>query len=72
MDRKQKPKFEGTRVRRRPYPAHRNSLEEIEHQIQECIDANLVRDYKKGDYRPHCSPYFLIAKPGSTAMRPVG
>ena len=26
---------------------------------------------EKGDYPHHCSPCFLVAKPGSTALRPV-
>ena len=39
--------------------------------IQECIDAGLLLDYKDGDYPQHCSPCFLVAKPGSTAKRLV-
>ena len=46
-------------------------VEEIERQIQECIDAGLVEGYKHGDYPHHCSPCFLVAKPGSTALRLV-
>ena len=68
MDMKLKPEFEKTRVRRRPYPAPQEQVEEIERQIQECIDAGLVEEYKKGDYPHHCSPCFLVAKPGSTAL----
>ena len=71
MDLKLKPEFEKTRVRRRPYPALQEQVEEIEREIQECIDARLVEEYKKGDYPHHCSPCFLVAKPGSTALRPV-
>ena len=71
MDLKLKPEFEKTRVRRRSYPAPQEQDEEIERQIQECIDAGLVEEYKKGDYPLHCSPCFLVAKPGSTALRPV-
>ena len=71
MDLKLKPEFERTRVRRRPYPAPQEQVEEIERQIQECIDAGLVEEYKKGDYPHHCSPCFLVAKPGSTALRLV-
>ena len=58
-------------MRRRPYPAPQEHVEEIERQIRECIDANLVEEYKKGDYPHHCSPCFLVAKPGSTALRLV-
>ena len=71
MDLKLKPEFEKTRVRRRPYPAPQEQVEEIERQIQECIDAGLVEEYKHGDYPHHCSPCFLVAKPGSTALRLV-
>ena len=45
--------------------------DEIERQIQECIDAGLVLEYKDGDYPQHCSSCFLLAKPGSTAKRLV-
>ena len=71
MDLKLKLEFEKTRVRRRPYPAPQEQVEEIERQIQECIDAGLVEEYKKGDYPFLCSPCFLVAKPGSTALRLV-
>ena len=71
MDLKLKPEFEKTRVRCRAYPAPQEQVEEIKRQIQECIDAGLVEEYKKGDYPHHCSPCFLVAKPGSTALRLV-
>ena len=71
MDLKQKPEFENTRVRCRPYPAPQEQVEEIESQIPDCIDAGHVEEYKKGDYPHHCSPCFLVAKPGSTALRLV-
>ena len=71
MDLKLKPEFEKTRVRRRPYPTPQEQVEEIERQIQECIDAGLVEEYKKGDHPHHCSPCLLVAKPGSTALRLV-
>ena len=44
MDLKLKPEFEKTRVRRCPYPAPQEQVEEIERQIQECIDAGLVEE----------------------------
>ena len=58
-------------MRRRPYPAPQEEVEEIERQIQECIDAGLAEEYKQGDYLHHCSPCVLVAKPGSTALRLV-
>ena len=66
-----KPEFEKKRVRRRPHPPPQEKVEEFERQIKECIDAGLVEEYKKGDYPNHCSPCFLVAKPGSTALRLV-
>ena len=71
MDLKLKPEFEGSVVRRRPYPAPQDQIDKIERQIQECIDAGLVEEYKHGDYPRHCSPCFLVAKPGSSAIRLV-
>ena len=71
MDLKLKPEFVGHKIRRRPYPAPKEQADEIERQIQECIDAGLVLEYKDGDYPLHCSPCFLVAKPGSTAKRLV-
>ena len=71
MDLKLKPEFEKTRVTRRPYPTPQEQVEEIDRQIQECIDADFVEDHKKGEYPHQCSPCFLVAKPGSTALRLV-
>ena len=61
----------GHKIRRRPYPASKEQADEIERQIQECIDAGLVLEYTDGDYPKRCSPCFLVAKPGSTAKRLV-
>ena len=47
IDLKLKPEFGKTRLRRRPYHAPQEQVEEIERQIQECIDAGLVEEYKK-------------------------
>ena len=63
MDLKLKPEFVGHKIRRRPYPALKEQPDEIERQIQECIDTGLVVEYKDGDYPQHCTPYFLVAKP---------
>ena len=71
MDLKLKPEFVGHKIRRRPYPAPKEQADEIERQIQECVDAGLVPEYKDGDYPQHCSPCLLVAKPRSTAERLV-
>ena len=71
MDLKLKPEFVGHKIRRRPHPAPKEQADEIERQIQECIDAGLVLEYRDGDCPQHCSPCFLVAKPRSTAKRLV-
>ena len=48
MDLKLKPEFEKTRVRRRPYPAPQEHVEEIERQIQECIDVASLKNISRG------------------------
>ena len=47
---KLKPEFVGHKIRRRPHPAPKEQGDEIERQIQDCIDAGLVLEYKDGDY----------------------
>ena len=59
MDLKLKPEFMGQKIRRRPYQAPKEQADEIERQMQECIDAGLVLGYKDADYAQHCSPNFL-------------
>ena len=71
MDLRLKPEFVGHNIQSRPYPAPKEQADEIERQIQECIDAGLVLEYKDGDYPQQCSPCILVAKPGSTAKRLV-
>ena len=68
MDLKRKPEFQRMGVGRRPYLAAQEQVQKIERKIQECIDAGLVEEYKKGDYPHHCSPCFLVAKRASTAL----
>ena len=71
VDLKLRPEFVGHEIRRRPYPAPKEQADEIERQIQECIDAGLVLQYRDRDCPQHCSPCFLLVKPGSTAKRLV-
>ena len=71
MDLKLKPDFEGSVVRWRPYPALQHQVDAINRQIQQFVPGGLVEEYKHGDYPRHCSPCFLVDKPGSTAMRLV-
>ena len=71
MDLELREEFLKDRVRCRPYPASKDDMSEITRQIKECVRAGLVYEYKKTDYPKHCSPCFLVAKPGSTAKRLV-
>ena len=67
MDLQLREEFLKDRVRCQPYPASKDDMAEITHQINECVEAGLVYEYKRTDYPKHCSPWFLVAKPGSTA-----
>ena len=67
MHLKLKPEFVVHKIHRRPCPGPKKQADEIEGQIPECIDAGLVWEYRDGDYPQHCSPFLLVAKPGSTA-----
>ena len=49
MDLNLKPEFVGHKIRRTPYPAPKEQVNEIQEQIQECIDAGLVPEYKDAD-----------------------
>ena len=64
MDLKLKPEFEKTRVRRRPYPAPQEQVEEIERQIQDCIDAGLVEEYKHRTIPITAAPVSLLLNQG--------
>ena len=66
MDLKLKPDVVSHKIRRRPDPAPKERADWIERQMQECIDAGLVLEYKDWDYPQHCSPCFLVAQPCST------
>ena len=71
MDLELREEFLKDRVQCRPYPASKDDMAEITRQIKECVEAGLVYEYKKTDYPKHCTPCFLVAKPGSTAKRLV-
>ena len=44
MDFKLKPEFVGHKILQRPYPAPKEQADEVERQIQECIDAPLMQE----------------------------
>ena len=71
MDLKLKPDFVGHKIHLSPHLAPKEQADRVGQQIQECIDLCLVLQYKDEDYCQHCSPCFLVAKPGSSAGRLV-
>ena len=56
MDLELKPEFVDHKIRGRPYPPPKEQAGEIERQIQECINAGLVLEYKDGDYPNTAAP----------------
>ena len=68
MDLKQKPEFVGHKIRQRPYPGPKEQADEIQQQIQECIDA-WCWSTRMGT-SPNAAA-FLVANPGATAKQLV-
>ena len=60
-----------TTVRSKPFPASKADSEKIMRQITECVAADLAEKYEQAEYPKHCSPCFLVDKPGSNAKRLV-
>ena len=60
-----------TTVLLKPLPASKADNEEIMRQINECIAADLAEKYEQAEYPKHCSPCFLVDKPGSNEKRLV-
>ena len=71
MDLELSDEHKNTTVRSKPFPASKADSEEIMRQIMECIAANLAEKGELADYPKHCSPSFLVDKPGSNAKRLV-
>ena len=60
-----------TTVRSKPFPASKADSEEIMRHINHCIAADLAEKYEQAEYPKHCSPCFLVDKPGRNAKRLV-
>ena len=71
MDLELKEEFANATARSRPYPANLADAEEIERQVQEGIESNIFEEYKGEGNPKHCSPCYLVDKPGSKARRLV-
>ena len=55
----------------RPIPLNEQDEKETMRQIYECCDAKFMSRYEGKEFPKHCSPCFLVAKPGSSAKRLV-
>ena len=58
-------------VRSKPYPANQSDALEIERQVREAVENGLMSEYTGAEYPKHCSPCYLVDKPGSKARRLV-
>ena len=60
-----------TTVRSKPIRASKADSADRMRQITDCIAAGLAEKYEQAQYPKHCSPCFLVDKPGSNAKRLV-
>ena len=67
MNLKLKPEFLEDKIHQRPHQPRKQQADEIERQIQECINACLIIYYMDGDYSKPCRPWFLVALPRFSA-----
>ena len=71
MELRLKPEFANKKLKCRPYPCSEAHMKEIRKQVEECVRRNVVEELQHGETPTHCSPCFLVPKPGSTALRLV-
>ena len=71
MDLELKPEFQDQRITWRGYSCSKEDQDEIVRQVLERVEAGMCEAYKDTEIPEHCSPCFLVAKPGSTAKRLV-
>ena len=71
MDLESIDELKNTTVRSKPFSASKADSEEIMRQSTQCIAADLAEKYEQAEYPKHCSPCFLVDKPGSNAKRLV-
>ena len=71
MDLELMDEHKNTTVSSKTFPASNADSEEIMRPITECSAADLVEKYEQAEYPKHCSPCFLVDKPGSNAKRLV-
>ena len=71
MDLELKPEYQDQQITSRGYPCSKEDQDEIMRQVLELVEAGMCEAYKDTEILEHCSPCFLVAKPGSTAKRLV-
>ena len=71
MDLELKPGYQDQRITSRGYPCSKEDQDEIMRQVLELVEARMCEAYKDTEIPVHCSPCFLVAKPGLTAKRLV-
>ena len=71
MDLELKPEYQDKRITSTGYPCSKEDEDEIVRQVLELVEAGMCEAYKDTEIPEHCSPCFLVAKPGSTAKRLV-
>ena len=71
MDLELRPEYQDQRITSRGYPCSKEDQDEIMRQVLELVEAGMCEAYKDTEITEHCSPCFLVAKPGSTAKRLV-
>ena len=68
MDLRLKPEFAKKKLKCRPYPCSEAHMKDIQKQVEEFVRRNVVEELQHGETPNHCSPCFLVPKPGSTAL----
>ena len=71
MDLRLKPEFANKKLKCRPYLRSAADMKGIQKQVQECVRRNVVDELQHGETTTHCSPCFLVPKPGTTPLRLV-
>ena len=71
MDLELKSEYQDQRITSRGYRCSKKDQDEIMRQVLELVEAGMCEAYKDTEIPVHCSPCFLVAKPGWTAKRLV-
>ena len=71
MDLEVTDKHKNSTLTSRPIALNEEDEKQTMRQIYECCDAKLMSRYEGKEFPKHCSPCFLVAKPGSSAKRLV-